>query len=96
MIRAILVAAALLLLPGCTPARRSTDAAAADTEIVRDVSWALRKETRFREVEVLCSGGVVTLRGTVTTAQDKADAEHRAGSTRGVVEVRSQVAVRSR
>lgn len=94
MMRILLVG--LVLLAGCAPPKRSTDGAAADTEIVRDISWALRKESRFREVEVLCSAGVVVLRGAVTTARDKADAEHAAGSTRGVVEVRSQITVRSR
>ena len=63
-----------VLLPGC--AAKASTQAGTDMEISRDIKLEMRKDPRFKDVQVVCENGVVTLRGRVDdlkTAQDAAD-----------------------
>lgn len=51
-------------VPACAP-RTPVQRAGEDQEIVRDICWELRKDSRFNDVTVSCTERVVTLSGRV-------------------------------
>ena len=85
----------LLLLPGCAP-RTPVEKAGSDQDIARDVSWELRKEPRFADVNALCSGGVVTLQGRVDSKAVEADAIKSAEASAHGSKVVSKLEIRPR
>jgi len=84
-----------LLLPGCA-ARTQVQKAGADQDIARDVSWELRKDARFSDVNAFCAQGVVTLKGRVDTKGAEADAIKTAESSSHGGRVVSQLEIRPR
>jgi osmotically-inducible protein OsmY len=65
-LRAVLFALAMAALPGCS-AQTPSQRAGVDQEIARDILWRFHQDPdgRFRDVQVTCEGGVVTLEGRV-------------------------------
>ena len=95
-IRAGLFLAMLVLLqPGCGP-RSEIQKAGLDQDIARDVSWELRKDPRFSDVNVLCSDGTVTLQGRVDSRAIEADAVKVAESRSRRARVASKLEIRPR
>jgi hypothetical protein len=91
----LLLALLVLLQPGCGP-RSEIQKAGLDQDIARDVSWELRKDPRFSDVNVLCTGGVVTLQGRVDSPAIEADAIRVAGSRSHGARVGSKLEIRPR
>jgi len=92
---ALFLAMLVLLQPGCGP-RSEVQKAGLDQDIARDVSWELRKDPRFSDVNVLCSEGVVTLRGRVDSRAIEADAVKAAESRSRRAQVTSKLEIRPR
>ena len=68
------IVAVPVLLPGC--AAKASTQAGSDMEISRNIKLEMRKDPRFKDVQVVCEKGVVTLRGRVDdlkTARDAVD-----------------------
>ena len=85
----------VLLQPGCGP-RSEVQKAGLDQDIARDVSWELRKDPRFSDVNVFCSEGTVTLQGRVDSRAIEADAVKAAESRSRSARVASKLEIRPR
>ena len=84
-----------LLLSCCAPTTQ-VQKAGTDQDIARDVSWELRKDPRFQDINALCSGGVVTLQGRVDTKAVEADALKTARASSHGANVISSLQIRPR
>jgi osmotically-inducible protein OsmY len=63
----------VFLLLSCGP-HTAVQKAGGEQEVARDISWELRKDPRFGDVNVYCTEGVVTLQGRVDTKVVEQDA----------------------
>ena len=70
--------------------------AGSDQDIARDVSWELRKDSRFADVTVFCTEGVVTLQGRVENRIAEAEAVRVAESRSRMAKVVSRLEIRPR
>ena len=106
----VLLVAAAVLLAGCAaallgeasqrsaPSRRDSGSSqsTSDAAVVSAVRTKLASEasTRNLPIGVSAASGVVTLRGTVKTAEQRMAAERVARGVKGVVSVRNEIDVR--
>ncbi len=89
---ALLAGALLAVSPRSFAA--AVSAAAADTQDVASAVQAKLNKSQFKNVRVNAdANGIVTLSGTVDLYEYKADADHRAHSTKGVTAVRNEIEV---
>lgn len=81
--------------PACGP-KTQVQKAGLDQDIARDISWELRKEPRFADVNVFCAEGAVTLQGRVDSKAVEEEAVRIAGSRSRGGRVESKLEIRPR